>query len=553
MSSGETILNNRYRLTAQQGSGGSAVIYRALDLELGRTVAIKILRPSLTSDPSFLTRFRNEARAVANLSHTNIVTVYDVGSNGATHYIVMEFVDGQDLKKLIRTEGALAIQRSLDLAVQICAGIGFAHRAGLVHADVKPQNILVTRDNHVKVSDFGIAQALTDTQPAQRQEVVWGSPHYFAPEQARGEKPSPASDVYSIGIVLFEMLTGRLPYTGATQQELALAHIKDRVPMATEFNPTVPENLAKIVYKAMSKEPAARYRMADQLQQILLAYQDRGQQQAVRNTPQVSALVPPAPQYSSAPPPVSSAQSPNPQRYTAQKGMNVFISYSSQNVTERTNLYEALGKLESVKNIWYDDALKSHGGQDWWDKILEQVRQRDLFIFVLTPQSLLSFACYLEYSYANALDKWILPVKCQPFDIPLLPPALKGKQMVNFTSSDHVAQLKQSIEDILKLGVKPTPPKLPSVPPVPYNDFSEAAAKVLNTTTSISGYDQQALFGHLEDLLQEQRTREGALILLNIMKSRNDTLLKVGNKIETLLANTNKPGFMNRLRGRWGI
>jgi eukaryotic-like serine/threonine-protein kinase len=274
----ETVLNNRYRLTAQQGSGGMAVIYKAIDQALGRTVAVKILRPSLTNDPAFLARFRNEARSVANLAHPNIVTVHDVGNDGPTHYIVMEFIEGQDLKKIIRSEGALPIDRALNLAIQISAGIGFAHRAGLVHADVKPQNILVTRDDIVKVTDFGIAQALSDAAPGEKQSVVWGSPHYFAPEQARGERPSPASDVYSIGIVLFEMLTGRLPYTGANQQELALAHIRDRIPMVTEFNPTVPEALANIVFKVMSKEPASRYRMADQLGNILVSYRDRGRQ-----------------------------------------------------------------------------------------------------------------------------------------------------------------------------------------------------------------------------------------------------------------------------------
>lgn len=274
----ETVLNGRYRLIAQQGSGGMAVIYKAIDQALGRTVAVKILRPSLTNDPAFLARFRNEARSVANLAHPNIVTVHDVGSDGPTHYIVMEFVEGQDLKRIIKTEGALDVQRALNLAILICAGIGFAHRAGLVHADVKPQNMLVTREDILKVTDFGIAQALTDVQPGEKQSVVWGSPHYFAPEQARGEKPTPASDVYSIGIVMFEMLTGRLPYTGANQQELALAHLRERVPLVTEFNPTIPESLAKIVYKTMSKEPVSRYRMADQLGHILSSYRDRGRE-----------------------------------------------------------------------------------------------------------------------------------------------------------------------------------------------------------------------------------------------------------------------------------
>ncbi len=294
--SSETILNNRYRLVAQQGSGGMAVIYKAIDQALGRTVAVKILRPSLTSDNTFLARFRAEARNVANLQHPNIVTVHDVGNDGATHYIVMEFIEGQDLKKIIKAMGALPVDRALNLAIQICNGIGFAHRAGLVHADVKPQNILVTRDDMVKVTDFGIAQALSDSQPGERQTVVWGSPHYFAPEQARGEKPTPAADVYSIGIVMFEMLTGRLPYLGANQQELALSHIRDRIPMVSETNPQVPDNMVQIVYKVMSKEPAARYRMADQLGRILETYRDRGRQYTVPNQAAVSApILPPPP------------------------------------------------------------------------------------------------------------------------------------------------------------------------------------------------------------------------------------------------------------------
>ncbi len=309
----ETILKGRYRLLAQQGSGGMAVIYKAQDLELSRIVAVKILRPSLTADPSFLTRFKNEARSVANLQHPNIVTIYDVGSDGATQFIVMEFVDGTDLKKIIKTEGILTVDRALKIAIQICAGIGFAHRAQLVHADVKPQNILVTRGDVVKVTDFGIAQAFSDTQPPEKQQVVWGSPHYFAPEQAKGEKPTPASDVYSIGIVMFEMLTGRLPYVGGDQQQLALAHIRDRVPMVTEFNPSVPDALAQIVYKVMSKEPGMRYRTADQLGHVLESYRDRGRDVTSPNAPAYQA--PPQP-----PPPQFSQQAvPPPQQYPPQQ------------------------------------------------------------------------------------------------------------------------------------------------------------------------------------------------------------------------------------------
>ncbi len=274
--SGDTLLNGRYRLVAQQGSGGMAVIYKAVDQSLGRTVAVKVLRPSLTAEPTFITRFQNEARSIANLTHPNIVTVHDVGNDGPTNYIVMEFVEGRDLKKIIREQGSFSLERSVNLGIMICAGLGFAHRAGIVHADVKPQNILINRDDIVKITDFGIAQALSDTQPTQRQSVVWGSPHYFAPEQAQGEKPTAGSDVYSIGIVMFEMLTGKLPYTGSNQQELALAHIREPIPLAHEINPAIPEELSHIIAKTMNKDPTDRYRMADQLGHILISYRDRG-------------------------------------------------------------------------------------------------------------------------------------------------------------------------------------------------------------------------------------------------------------------------------------
>ena len=272
---GETVLNQRYELVAQQGSGGMSVIYRALDRSLGRMVAVKILRPNLTKDPELLEKFQQEARTFAMMSHPNIVTVHDVGSDGATHYIVMELIDGDDLKKLIKTRGALPLDKALDLGIQICAALGFAHRSKLVHADVKPQNILINRDGAVKVTDFGIAQALSDTLPQARSEVVWGSPHYFAPEQARGEKPTPASDVYSIGIVLYEMVTGRLPFVGRSQRELALAHLQAEIPRAVALSPDLPIELSNVIAKVMSKRPNDRYNHADQLGHILQQIRER--------------------------------------------------------------------------------------------------------------------------------------------------------------------------------------------------------------------------------------------------------------------------------------
>lgn len=305
------VLKDRYRLIEQIGAGGMAMIYKAQDMELNRTVAVKVLRPSLVGDPEFLTRFKNEARAAANLSHPNIVTVHDVGQDGPkTHFIVMEYVDGQDLKKLIRAQGAFEVDAALAVIIEVCKGVGYAHRAGLVHCDVKPQNILVTPDHSIRVTDFGIARAFSAQAAGAEDEdedIVWGSPHYFSPEQAAGEQPTPASDVYSIGVVLFELLTGRLPFLGTDYRDLALAHIKQPPPSLLEIDPTLPAELDRIVQKVLSKEPSARYRTADQLGRILEKYRQQGQQPTSAFVVKPSAAPPPTPEptVKSARPPLS--------------------------------------------------------------------------------------------------------------------------------------------------------------------------------------------------------------------------------------------------------
>ncbi|MGB1253943.1 MAG: protein kinase domain-containing protein [Candidatus Promineifilaceae bacterium] len=271
------LLNERYELLERVGSGGMASVYRAQDRRLGRIVAVKSLHYSLTDDPVFLQKFRKEAHAVANLAHPNIVTVHDIGQDDNKHFIVMEFVEGQTLKQLIRNqpEGRpISIQRALDLTIQICSGLGYAHRAGLVHCDMKPQNVLVAPDERVKVTDFGIARAISEATVGGEQ--VWGTPHYFAPEQARGLRATPSSDVYSLGIILYELLTGQLPFSAETHTALALKHIQEEPPRAGDLNPNIPEQLDDILAKVMSKEPVQRYRTAGQFGRILATYRQRG-------------------------------------------------------------------------------------------------------------------------------------------------------------------------------------------------------------------------------------------------------------------------------------
>lgn len=267
-----SLLGKRYQLLEQIGMGGMANVFRARDLMLERYVAIKVLRQDYSRIPTFEERFRQEARAAANLSHPNIVTVHDFGMDDGQLYIVMENVPGKDLKTLIRQRGRFLEAEAIPLMVQACAGVGYAHRAGLVHCDIKPHNLLVTPDQRLKVTDFGIARALATIHPEERTEVVWGSPQYFSPEQARGEAPSPASDVYSLGVVLYEMLSGSLPFVANTAEELARLHIEQEPVPLSEYLPDISPTLEQIVMKVLAKEPSARYRTADQFGRVLMSF-----------------------------------------------------------------------------------------------------------------------------------------------------------------------------------------------------------------------------------------------------------------------------------------
>lgn len=269
---GITTLGGRYRLLQPLGTGGMAEVFQARDEHLLREVALKVLRQELIVDPAFRERFLQEARAAANLIHPNIVTVYDFGKDGPFYFIVLEYVLGTDLKTLLRRRGRLPVEEAVDLVVQVCSGVGYAHRAGLVHCDLKPHNILVTPDGRAKITDFGIARALASIRPDEVCDTVWGSPQYFSPEQAAGGPPSPASDVYSLGIILFELLTGKLPFDADDPQALAQQHLNAPPPSPRGLVPQVPPALDQIVLKVLSKEPSARYRTAEQLGRVLTTF-----------------------------------------------------------------------------------------------------------------------------------------------------------------------------------------------------------------------------------------------------------------------------------------
>jgi serine/threonine-protein kinase len=280
------LLNNRYLILEQLGKGGMAIVYRARDTMLERSVAVKVMRESYSRDPAFLQRFRQEAKAAANLSHPNIVTVHDFGLDNGQLFIVMEYVPGTDLKTLIKQRGRFTPEEAIPLLIQACAGIGYAHRAGLVHCDVKPQNMLVTPDMRLKVTDFGIARALSTIHPEEQSDVIWGSPQYFSPEQAAGAAPSPASDVYSLGVIMYEMLTGSLPFHADTAAELAHLHMEAQPVPIAEMLPNISPVLEQILTKVLSKEPSQRYRTADQLGRVLLNFGNVKASPALSLTPE---------------------------------------------------------------------------------------------------------------------------------------------------------------------------------------------------------------------------------------------------------------------------
>ena len=283
---------NRYQILSLIGQGGMADVYRAKDKILDRIVAIKVLRSKLSEDPMVLVRFQREASAASRLSHPNVVDIYDVGEYEGMHYIVMEYVRGRTLKQLIQQRGALHYNEAIDIMKQLTSAMSLAHQNKIIHRDIKPQNILIKDDGTVKITDFGIAVA-SDSVQLTLNNAVMGSAHYLAPETAQGKEPSAQVDIYSLGIVFYELLTGTVPFKGKTPTEIAIKHLRTKMPYVRDFNPMIPQSVENIVLKATAKDPNQRYLHVEEMHYDLEHCRDleyRNMERLKLQEPEVSSL-----------------------------------------------------------------------------------------------------------------------------------------------------------------------------------------------------------------------------------------------------------------------
>ena len=456
------LLNNRYRLLATVAAGGMATVYKAQDTMLNRLVAVKVLRDRYARDPQFVQRFREEAAAAANLNHPNIVTIYDVGndvlSGQQRFYIVMELIEGEDLKQHQRTRpDRIEVDDSVRLMRQVCEGVAYAHRRGLVHCDLKPQNVMIATDGRAKVTDFGIARAFTTVlNPNEREDVVWGTPQYYAPEQAAGAIPSPASDVYSLGVIVFELLAGRLPFTASDTATLARLHQTAAPPGLSAINPSVSLQLENIVARALVKDPAQRYRSADQMAAALTAYLQQGEENTLMGMDPVKPASPQAPAPTAKPEPAR----PAPHKPTDRP--------QSPSIEERIQARQGGGRVAdpvtgTAPSASYTDAQPSH---------VARKEGADLLLLLLGAIAVL---CVLG----------LIPLYAQVYAEYTKPPAPDQAPQPQVPATNAVAAVTSTESPP---GLAPTPSAAPPVTatltPTPTFDLpANLAGSVLNDTT----------------------------------------------------------------------
>ena len=446
------IINDRYQLSKRIGGGGMADVYLGLDLLLERRVAVKVLFPEFATDPSFVARFRREAQAAANLTHPNIVGVYDWGQQGGTHFLVIEYVNGRTVTDVLRTEHKLPATQAAQMASEVAAALGFAHRSGMVHRDVKPGNIFVTGNGDVKLADFGIVRVANDDTDDDliQSDPVTGTAAYISPEQAQGANPDPRSDLYSLGVVMYEMVAGRPPFEGDSPVAIAYKQVHDHPKPLRQVVSEVPLPYEAIVEKLLAKDPRVRYESGDDLRDDLRRFLNGDQvlalavtsghlepsQASPGSSPQDRALPgsrrrqparvrPPATSPTPAEP-----MAPKPKMRPTKSTLpgSVFLSYSRRDVKQMRKVRTAVEK--AGLGVWTDEHLEP--GTPSWTKAIEiAIDGASALVVMLSPDAKQSTWVEIELNYARTRGVPIYPVLLRGDDATAVPMILISYQYVD--------------------------------------------------------------------------------------------------------------------------
>ncbi len=515
-----------YEIREIMAHGSSSTIYRAYQPNMDRVVALKIVGQVA---PEAMARTDKEVRVLAGLQHPHIVPIFDYGVYEGSLYWVMPMLEGRSVLERLKADGPLPPAEVSRIVSEIAAALDYAHQKGVVHRSLRPINILLGETGNAYLNAFAVD--LNTDRAITGSGFQFESPHYMSPEQGMGLPLDGRTDVYALAVTTFEMLTGQPPYTADQPLTIIMKHMNDPIPSVVAANPHLPPALDAVMEKGMAKQRENRYGTAGEFAK------------ALSTALEPAAFVPSVQIGSVAIAKTAKAQPSPPPVLKTRRARRVFISYSTRNRKLVEQLQDDLGSLGHT--VWFDRELQSRGGQSWWDAILEQIRQAELFIFALTPESLASEPCSREYGYAAALNKPILPVRLVPMKTDILPPALLQIQWVDYLDkSTALPLLHDSIEHLAEPSALPaTLPQPPDAPIPPINELWQRGTRA----EELVPREQLSLLFELEALLMEGESLDTARELLREMQKRRDLTVQASQKISTLEAQF----FNDNKRGRW--
>ncbi len=517
----------QYEVRELLARGSSSTIYRAYQPTMDRMVALKIVGQV---PEKAMARIDKEVRILAGLQHPHIVAIFDYGVFEGSLYWVMPMFEGQSVMERLRQGVPLPLPEVNQIVTEIAAALDYAHQKGVVHRSVRPINILLDETGSAYLNSFSVN--LNEEAAITGMGFVVESPQYMSPEQGSGQVLDGRSDIYSLTVTAFEMLTGAPPYPGDQPLTVLLQHINAPIPSIVERNPRLPEVLDSVIEKGMAKDRDQRYSTAGELAKAM--------DFALTHEPPIASQM----QFGSVMI-AKTGKSPQavPPIFKTRRPRRIFISYSTRNRGLIEDLHEDLGSLGHP--VWFDRELQSRGGQSWWDTILEQIRQAELFVFALTPESLASEPCSREYGYAAALHKPILPVRLVPMKTDTLPPALLQIQWVDYLDKKTaLGLLHDSIENLAPPMALPADLPAPPAPPIPLiNELWQRGT----AAHDLSPREQLTLLFELEALLMEGESSDTARELLEAMKKRRDLTVQASQKITALEGQF----LRGSKRGRW--